>query len=205
MIDLNSFTKEWKEYFPDVSGLPWKIVEKIQAIVTHAVSNLGDEYEVRDGAAIHRSAIIEEGVIIKGPVIISPGCFVGAHAYLRGGVFLGNDTSVGPGCEVKSSFILGKSALAHFNFVGDSIVGSDVNLEAGAVVANHYNEREIKTIEVVVAGTRTATGVIKFGSLIGDHSRIGANAVLSPGTMLEPRSIVGRLALVDQVWGVGDR
>ncbi|MNR49840.1 hypothetical protein D3C85_1692730 [compost metagenome] len=38
----------------------------------------------------------------------------------------------------------------------------------------------------------------KFGSLIGDDSRIGANAVLSPGTILEKKSIVKRLELIEQ-------
>lgn len=198
MIDLSIYIKEWKECFPGVSGLPWEIVGDIRAIVAHAINRVDDQFEVRDGIAIHRSAILEEGVVLKGPVLVSPGCFVGAHAYLRGGVFLGQGTSIGPGCEVKSSFILSQSALAHFNFVGDSLVGSDVNLEAGAVVANHYNEREIKTIDVIAGGKRMTTGIVKFGSLIGDHTRIGANAVLSPGTILDTGSIVGRLELVEQ-------
>lgn len=198
MINLNTYIKEWQEYFPGVSGLPWEIVGDIMTIVTQAISKADDQYEIRDGTAIHRSAILEEGVVLKGPILISPGCFVGAHAYLRGGVFLGHGTTVGPGCEVKSSFILRQSALAHFNFVGDSLIGSDVNLEAGAVVANHYNERETKTIDVFAGGKRISTGVTKFGSLIGDHTRIGSNAVLSPGTILACGSVVGRLELVEQ-------
>jgi len=40
--------------------------------------------------------------------------------------------------------------------------------------------------------------VEKFGALVGDDSRIGANAVTTPGTLLPPRSIVRRLELVDQ-------
>jgi UDP-N-acetylglucosamine diphosphorylase / glucose-1-phosphate thymidylyltransferase / UDP-N-acetylgalactosamine diphosphorylase / glucosamine-1-phosphate N-acetyltransferase / galactosamine-1-phosphate N-acetyltransferase len=43
---------------------------------------------------------------------------------------------MGPGCELKSSFVFRGSKLAHFNFVGDSVIGSDVNLEAEAIVAN---------------------------------------------------------------------
>src|SRR6266853_1938773 len=42
------------------------------------------------------------------------------------------------------------------------------------------------------------TGVAKFGALIGDHSRVGANAVLSPGTVLAPHTLVARLELVNQ-------
>jgi acetyltransferase-like isoleucine patch superfamily enzyme len=42
------------------------------------------------------------------------------------------------------------------------------------------------------------TGVSKFGALVGDGSRIGANAVIAPGALLERGSIVGRLQLIDQ-------
>ena len=89
-------------------------------------------------------------------------------------------------------------AVAHFNFVGDSIIGHDVNIEAGAIVANHYNERKDDTVYVNIDGKRVSTGLHKFGSLVGDDCRIGANAVLSPGTLLKPQTIVKRLELVEQ-------
>ena len=47
---------------------------------------------------------------------------------------------IGPGCELKSSFLFTGSKLAHFNFVGDSVVGARVNLEAGSIIANFQNE-----------------------------------------------------------------
>jgi UDP-N-acetylglucosamine diphosphorylase / glucose-1-phosphate thymidylyltransferase / UDP-N-acetylgalactosamine diphosphorylase / glucosamine-1-phosphate N-acetyltransferase / galactosamine-1-phosphate N-acetyltransferase len=136
---------------------------------------------------------------MKGPIIIGPGCFIGAHAYLRGGVFLDEGVVIGPGCEVKSSFIFKRSALAHFNFAGDSIIGENVNMEAGSILANHYNERVDKSIRSVVDGKVLLLPVTKFGSLIGDGSRIGANAVLSPGSVLAPGSIIKRLELVEQI------
>ena len=49
------------------------------------------------------------------------------------------------------------STLAHFNFVGDSIIGRKVNLEAGAVIANHFNERRDKQITVADRGRLIAT------------------------------------------------
>jgi NDP-sugar pyrophosphorylase family protein len=60
-----------------------------------------------------------KGAVLKGAVIIGEGSFVAAGAYLRGGVYLGSNCIVGPSCEMKSSFMLGGSKLAHFNFVGD--------------------------------------------------------------------------------------
>jgi NDP-sugar pyrophosphorylase family protein len=147
---------------------------------------------------IHPTAIIEEGVIMKGPIFIGPNCFVGAHAYLRGGVYLMGNNSIGPGCEIKSSIIFPKSNLAHFNFVGDSILGTNVNLEAGAIIANHYNERTDKEISVLINGKLVKTGVTKFGAVVGDNCKIGANAVLSPGTLLPPGTVVPRLGLIQQ-------
>jgi bifunctional N-acetylglucosamine-1-phosphate-uridyltransferase/glucosamine-1-phosphate-acetyltransferase GlmU-like protein len=90
------------------------------------------------------------------------------------------------------------SGIAHFNFIGDSVIGSNVNFEAGSITANHYNERVEKEISIYFDSQIVITGVVKFGALVGDGSKIGANAVLSPGTILKPGSIVKRLELVDQ-------
>jgi len=194
---------DFKEYIPLAWAIlpnhtPWEISRKIPEIIEEKIKALNEEYTVNGNVAIHKSAVIEQHVIMKGPMIISANCFVGAHAYLRGGVFLDEHVSVGPGCEIKSSFILSHSAIAHFNFVGDSIIGSHVNMEAGSIIANHHNDRENKVIDVVVDGRKISTGITKFGALVGDYSRIGANAVLSPGTILLPKSIVKRLTLIEQ-------
>ncbi|MDH4298417.1 MAG: LpxA family transferase, partial [Cyclobacteriaceae bacterium] len=99
---------------------------------------------------------------------------------------------------VKASIIMPQSALAHFNFVGDTILGSMVNMEAGSVIANHLNEREDKTIYVLINGEKISIQATKFGALVGDKTKIGANAVLSPGTILAPNTAVPRLGLVEQ-------
>jgi NDP-sugar pyrophosphorylase family protein len=181
MFNWNDFIFGAEDLFKD---LPWKI----------SVNDF-----IKDKAAIHPTAVIEEGVIMKGPIVIGPNCFVGAHAYLRGGVYLMGNNSIGPGCELKSSILFPHANLAHFNFVGDSIVGSNVNFEAGSIVANHYNERTDKEITVRVGSRLIKTGVEKFGAVIGDRCKIGANAMISPGTLLLPNTVVPRLGLVQQV------
>jgi len=69
------------------------------------------------------------------------------------------DVRVGPSCEVKASCVFRGSALAHLNYVGDSLIGAGVYLEAGAVLANHFNERRDKQIAVVFAARLVQTGV----------------------------------------------
>jgi NDP-sugar pyrophosphorylase family protein len=195
---INDYIKQFGFLFPELKDqMPWNIAENIESIVQKKIETLGNEFTIENNIAIHKTVKIEQHVVLKGPIIIAANCFIGAHAYLRGGVFLGEKTSVGPGCEVKSSLLLG-CALAHFNFVGNSIVGGRVNMEAGSIIANHFNERTDKSIYVRIKGGRILTGVTKFGALVGDHTKIGANAVLSPGTLLEANSVVRRLELVDQ-------
>lgn len=199
MIEYSTYLKNFLVNFPDEEKiLPWDLIADIQNIIQRKIKLLSAEFRVSDGVAIHKKAHIEENVTLKGPIIINDGCFVGANAYMRGGVFLGEKTIIGPGCEIKSSLILSGSSLAHFNFVGDSLIGSYVNMEAGSVIANHYNERLDKTIFVLIEKKKTTIDVTKFGALVGDHTKIGANAVLSPGTILAPQSVVRRLELIEQ-------
>lgn len=196
---LSQYINQWSFVSTKQDSLPWILTAKAEKIIQEKINALDNTYTINGNIAIHKSAIIEENVILKGPIIVSADCFIGAHAYLRKGVYLSEHVSIGPGCEIKSSFLLSHASLAHFNFVGDSIVGSYVNMEAGSIVANHFNERSDKVIDVMFDSKRISTEVEKFGALIGDHAKIGANAVLSPGTLLPKQSIVKRLELIDQL------
>lgn len=184
--------------FPGLADqMPWEITGKLSELVLKTIQTLDDQFIIQNDIAVHRSAVIEQGVVLKGPVIIGPDCFVGAHAYLRGGIWLDEQVKIGPGCELKTTMMFAGSAAAHFNFIGDSLIGSRVNFEAGSVVANHWNERTDKQIRLRIDNQIIETGVEKFGALAGDGAKIGANAVLSPGTVLEPGRVVKRLGLIE--------
>ena len=165
--------------------LPWLLTE-------------GLEERLSPIAGIDPSASVAATAVIEGPVRVGARCSIGPGAVLRGGVWLDDDVRIGPSCEIKASLVFRRTAVAHLSYVGNSVLGSDVNLEAGAVLANHWNERGGAEIHVVRDGRAIATGVRKFGALIGDRARIGANAVTSPGTLLRPEAVVPRLALVEQ-------
>jgi len=200
IISIDNFIKQFPAIFSSKSNLrPWEIIEYLASILNELILHLNTDFDVNSGIAIHKTAIIEQGVTLKAPIIVGENCFVGANAYLRGGVYLDKSVRIGPGCEIKTSIICSGSSIAHFNFIGDSIIGSNVNFEAGAVTANHFNERADKKISVLHKSIIIETGSEKFGSLIGDNSKIGANAVLSPRTILEVNTIVNRLEFVDQL------
>lgn len=177
---------------------PWDLVvnapERVQQLLTRLPR---DAYEIVGDIAIHRTAVVEAEAVLKGPLIIGPGCFIAAGAYLRGGCWLGENCIIGPGAELKSSFIFSGTKLAHFNFVGDSVLGAGVNLEAGSIICNYRNERADKGVNVRVNAVLQPTGCDKFGALLGDGVRVGANAVLAPGALLLPATVIRRLSLYD--------
>jgi NDP-sugar pyrophosphorylase family protein len=177
---------------------PWELTAQADRAVEQLLTGLGTEYEVSGNVAVHRTAAIESGATLKGPTIIGPRCFLAAGSLVRGGCWLDRNCIIGPGSELKSSFLFAGSRLAHFNFVGDSILGADVNLEAGSIIANHRNELPDPAIVILYEGAVIETGAVKFGAIVGDGCRIGANAVLAPGTILPAGAIVQRLSLIDQ-------
>lgn len=177
---------------------PWEITARSQEIVHCLIrGTASSEFFVSDDVWVHRSTLVEVGAVLKGPLIIGPHCFVATGAYLRGGNWVAEGCTLGPGAELKSSFVFPGTKLAHFNFVGDSVLGSDVNLEAGSIVCNHRNERANREVLVRVAGVLQGTACQKFGAVVGDHSRIGANGVVAPGALLRPGSVVPRASLWD--------
>lgn len=197
IINIENYISKFYELFPQEN--PWEIVQNLDEIILNKIKNLDENFEINNGIAIHKTAVVENNITIKSPAIIGKNCFLGANSYLRNGIYLDQNVKIGTGCEVKTSIIFENSAIAHFNYIGDSIIGKNVNFEAGSITANHYNERNNKRILVKIKTKIIDTNIEKFGALVGDDCKIGANAVLSPGTILEKKSIVKRLELIEQI------
>lgn len=140
---------------------------------------------ILEGAVfVAAGATIGPGAVVQGPAWIGPGAEVGHAALVRGGVILARGAKVGHASEIKHAVLLEDAKAPHFNYVGDSLVGVRVNLGAGVKLANFRADGA----EVKVAGQ--ATGLRKFGAILGDDVSIGCNAVTSPGTVIGPRSLV---------------
>lgn len=203
-MNITNYIQSALKDIPDLEKYqtPWEIVGKIETIVRDLTKQLPtEEYKISDDVAVHVTARIDPTATIKGPAILGKNCLIGPYTFLRGGVYVGENSIIGFCSEVKTSLIFVDSAITHLNYVADSIIGSGVNLEAGVVLLNYFNERSDKKISVKIDGEIIQTDTEKFGALIGDGCMLGGNAALSPGTILGPRTIVKRLELVEQVHG----
>ena len=181
---------------------PWSILStKVNDSIIQQIKNLKLEYPARNDSNkltldeskgpiyIHPSAKIGDYVLIEGPCYIGKGAEIRHSAFLRAGSWICENAIVGHSSEIKNSVLLPGSKAPHFNYVGDSIIGFDVNIGAGAKISNVRNDRRNILVNLE-NGKKINTELRKFGSLIGDGSEIGCNVVSNPGTILEPKTMI---------------
>jgi NDP-sugar pyrophosphorylase family protein len=153
------------------------------------LGEVAPEAMLRGPVFIGRGTVVEPGAMIIGPAVIGENCVIRHAAYLRGYVLAGDRCVIGHCTEMKASIMLDGAAAAHFNYVGDSIIGNDVNLGAGTICANlRLDERQVRATDQW--GERTWTGRRKLGAVVGDSSRTACNVVLNPGVLLPRNSTV---------------
>jgi len=143
------------------------------------------------GIRIGRGTVLEPTAIIKSPAVIGENCEVRQGAYFRGNVLVGDRCVIGHATEIKNSIVMDHSEAGHFNYIGDSILGSHVNLGAGSRLANlqfrtpgEMLSGNLLPVVMDLGGERVNTGLAKFGAVVGDFVEIGCNSVLCPGALV---------------------
>lgn len=146
---------------------------------------------------IGRGARIEPGAFVLGPAYIADGVVVRHGAYVRENVIFLPGSGLGHASEAKNALFLPGAHAPHFNYVGDSILGHQVNLGAGTKLSNlgMLSEKDLETgkrptIHLQIDDQRIDTGLAKFGAIMGDGSQTGCNSVLNPGCLVGPGTLI---------------
>ena len=167
-------------------GRPWELLaanERALADLSRDVRGDVSEDAHLDGAVVvEEGATVKSGVVIEGPALIRSGATVGPNAYVRGSTVVGRDAKVGHAVEVKNSVLRSGATVGHLSYVGDSVLGRDVNFGAGTNVANLRHDGG--DVELTVKGERVSTGRRKFGVVCGDGVKTGINTDINPGVKL---------------------
>jgi NDP-sugar pyrophosphorylase family protein len=190
LFDLSQ--TEHAELFADCE-YAWDALKRLKAYVDkHARGELHNECEgvafIGDRVFIGEGTVVEDGAMIKGPAIIGRNCQIRHNAYIREHVIVGDNCVIGNSCELKHSLLFNGCQVPHFSYVGDSILGHKAHLGAGVKISNVKLVPGNVTVEG--QGRRLDTGLRKFGALLGDHTDIGCNSVLNPGSIIGRRSVV---------------
>jgi NDP-sugar pyrophosphorylase family protein len=186
---------------------PWTALAGISSAVEHVVRNRPGFYtEHRPGIYVGPETTIADSARIEGPAVIGAGCEIRHGAFLRNDVIVGNDCVIGNSTELKNCVLFDGVQAAHFNYIGDSVLGYKAHLGAGVILSNvrldgafvtivDRDERAGETTE----SSRIATGLPKFGALIGDGTEVGSNSVFNPGAVVGRGAVIYPLALVSGV------
>ncbi len=168
---------------------PWEILPHISKEISYISTTIELNFiQLSEGVFVHRSASIASSATLHAPCIICARAQVRCGAYLRGGVLVGEDCVVGNSVELKNCILFDGVQIPHLSYVGDSVLGYQAHLGAGAIVSNLRADKSPVTI--CCGGERIATGLKKCGAFLGDHAEAGCNAVLNPGVVLGRRARV---------------
>jgi NDP-sugar pyrophosphorylase family protein len=181
----------FRDHF-SAEAAPWEWVKQIGA----ALSGLKGSARpvVPAGVHVEGDVFLGEGVSLPAHANLIGPCWIGARSQIRPGAFIRGHVITGEGCilgnssEFKNCLLLDGVQAAHFNYVGDSVLGTGAHLGAGAICSNLRLDQ--KNVFVQADGAAVDTGLKKFGAVLGDGAEVGCNAVLNPGAILGRRSLV---------------
>jgi NDP-sugar pyrophosphorylase family protein len=146
---------------------------------------------------IGEGARIEPGAFVQGPAYIGPGAIVKHGAFVRENVIMLPGSILGHASEAKNALFLPNAHAPHFAYVGDSVLGHDVNLGAGTKLSNlgMMSQKDPvtgkrPTIKIRANGSVYDTGLTKLGAILGDGAQTGCNSVLNPGCLVGKRTLV---------------
>ncbi|MBW9140563.1 MAG: NTP transferase domain-containing protein [Candidatus Aramenus sp.] len=203
---INAMAKErkvtvvtYEGYWNDV-GKPWQIIDvnKRALDVSHQRINgeVDSNVKIRGKVIIEEGAVVLHGTYIEGPAYIGTGSIVGPNSYVRPYTVLVRENRIGASVEVKESVIMEGTKIPHLSYVGDSVIGENVNFGAGTLVANlRFDEKEVK---VNVKGKRISSGRKKLGAIVGGYVKTGINVSILPGVkigayaLIYPGTVVNR-------------
>jgi UDP-N-acetylglucosamine diphosphorylase/glucosamine-1-phosphate N-acetyltransferase len=168
-------------------GRPWELLGanewKLADLDSDVRGEVSERAELRGPVVVEEGAHVEPGVVVEGPVLIRSGAHVGPNAYIRGATLLGEGVRVGNAVEIKNSVVMAETHVPHLSYVGDSVLGREVNFGANTTVANLRHDDE--PVNQTVKGERVSTGRRKYGVVVGDGTKTGVHTTLYPGVVLD--------------------
>jgi bifunctional UDP-N-acetylglucosamine pyrophosphorylase/glucosamine-1-phosphate N-acetyltransferase len=137
--------------------------------------------QIGAGSEIYANSVIDHAVI-------GENCRIGPFARVRPDTILHDDVHIGNFVEVKKSEIGTGSKANHLSYVGDSRVGSGVNIGAGSITCNYDGQNKWPT--VIEDGAFIGSGTMMVAPV-----RIGANSTIGAGSTITQHAPDGELTL----------
>lgn len=138
---------------------------------------------------IGQDTVVYPSTYIEGKNKIGKNCKIGPCAHLRGGVEVFDNVKIGNFVEVKKAVIKSNTNVGHLSYIGDSELGSHVNIGAGTITANYEPLSKVKS-----------------KTTLKDNVKIGSNTVLVAPVTVEEGANIGAGSVVTKnvpAWALG--
>ena len=178
---------------------PWEALKGIGDFIKKLGPTLDpSKYEQRgEDVWVAKNAKVYPSACLNGPLIIDEEAEVRHCAFIRGNAIVGKGSVVGNSTELKNVIIFNSVQVPHYNYVGDSILGYKSHMGAGSITSNVKSDKTLVVVkDSYDSKEEIATGLKKFGAMLGDYVEVGCNSVLNPGTVIGPHSNVYPLSRV---------
>jgi bifunctional UDP-N-acetylglucosamine pyrophosphorylase/glucosamine-1-phosphate N-acetyltransferase len=173
---------------------PWHVLSVmdmcLDTIVGQTIDSsvtIGKFVTIEGPVIIEKDVKISEGTKIVGPVFIGKGTIVGNNNIIRHS-HIGSGCVTGFSSDITRSYI-GNNCWFHTNYIGDSVLASNVSMGSGTVLANLRLDES--AIPSKVKDEHINTRRVKLGAMIGTNVRIGVNVSVMPGVKIGSGSFVG--------------
>ena len=184
----------WEDEWLDVV-YPWEILTANKMIMDSwqessiaKTATLEANVTLQGIVRIEAGAIIKSGAVLEGPCCIGEGSYIGNNSLIRSYTSVGKNCKVGSGVELKNCVVMDNSQIGRLSFVGDSVLGENVDMGAGCMTVNRTVDW--KPISVKNGKRPMGTGMTKLGAFLGDGVVVGAGNTLEPGMVVAPGKIL---------------
>ncbi len=203
-IFLKKSNKIWaldvSDYYWNDIGRPWDILDANKFFLEKMQNNIlgivEDGVTIKGNVYIGKGTVIKAGTYIEGPVHIGENCTIGPNSYIRPFTSLMNEVRIGNSSEIKNTVVLSRTHVSHLSYVGDSIIGENVNFGAGTIVSNVRLDKG--EISMNINGIPVKTGLNKLGAVIGDNVQLGIQSMIMVGRKIGENSSIGPGTLVNE-------
>ena len=194
-------------------GYPWHLFAANEYLLSHMEAQSDREIrgisrdlskgqtEAVENCTINGKVIMEKGAkifdsFIEGISYISEGSEIGPNACLRGFNSIGKHCEIGDSTTIKNSILFDNVKAKHLIYIGDSVIGDNVNFGAGTQIANFRFDES--NVNVLTERGWVNSGRKKLGCVIGDNVKFGVLSCVMPGKLIGENCWIGSGAVVGQ-------
>lgn len=172
------------------NGYPWELLISQKVLMAELKEDIQGTVEagavIKGPVVIGKNTIVKAGSYIEGPVIIGENCTIGPNCFIRKNTAIGDNCVIGNAAEIKQSIVMENTRVCHFGYIGDSVIGANVNLGAGFTAAN--TRHDVQNVKSLVKGKLVDTGLNRLGTIVADNVKTGVNTSVLPGRKFWPNT-----------------